>query len=107
VFCISPIVETSKAGGRQKSTAFPVAISLYLYLNKTFTAMTPIEELEKKVARLRMITEAKLSYLREHARLLDQAFNELKEVHEGELDLIYDKIKELDRRMDLNGLSRN
>ncbi len=69
--------------------------------------MVTIEELEKKVERLRMITEAKMSYLRDHTRLLDQAFNELKEVHEGELDLIYDKIKELNERMDLNGLSRN
>jgi hypothetical protein len=68
--------------------------------------MVTIEELEKKVERLRMITEAKMSYLRDHTRLLDQAFNELKEVHEGELDLIYDKIKELDSRMDLNGLSK-
>ncbi len=69
--------------------------------------MVTIEELEKKVERLRMITEAKMSYLRDHTRLLDQAFNELKEVHEGELDLIYDKIKELDNRMNLNGLSKN
>ncbi len=69
--------------------------------------MVTIEELEKKVERLRMITEAKMSYLRDHTKLLDQAFNELKEVHEGELDLIYDKIKELDERMDLNGLSKN
>jgi hypothetical protein len=68
--------------------------------------MVTLEELEKKVERLRMITEAKMSYLRDHTRLLDQAFNELKEVHEGELDLIYDKIKELDKRMDLNGLSK-
>jgi hypothetical protein len=69
--------------------------------------MVTIQELEKKVERLRMITEAKMSYLRDHTRLLDQAFNELKEVHEGELDLIYEKIKELDERMDLNGLSKN
>ncbi len=69
--------------------------------------MGTIQELEKKVERLRMITEAKMSYLRDHTRLLDQAFNELKEVHEGELDLIYEKIKELDKRMDLNGLSKN
>lgn len=48
-----------------------------------------------------------MSYLRDHTRLLDQAFNELKEVHEGELDLIYDKIKEIDNRMDINGLSRS
>jgi hypothetical protein len=69
--------------------------------------MVTIQELEKKVERLRMITEAKMSYLRDHTRLLDQAFNELKEVHEGELDLIYDKIKELDNRMNLNGLSKD
>lgn len=69
--------------------------------------MLTIEELEKQVNRLRLITEAKMSYLIDHTRLLDQAFNELKEVHEGELDLIYDKIKELDKRMDLNGLSKN
>ena len=69
--------------------------------------MLTIEELEKKVERLRMITEAKMSYLRDHTKLLDQAFNELKEVHEGELDLIYDKIKELDNRMDINGLSKS
>jgi hypothetical protein len=69
--------------------------------------MVTIQELEKKVERLRMITEAKMSYLRDHTRLLDQAFNELKEVHEGELDLIYEKIKELNERMDLNGLSKN
>lgn len=68
--------------------------------------MLTLEELEKKVERLRMITEAKMSYLRDHTRLLDQAFNELKEVHEGEPDLIYNKIKELDERMDLNGLSK-
>ena len=69
--------------------------------------MVTLEELEKKVERLRMITEAKMSYLRDHTKLLDQAFNELKEVHEGELDLIYEKIKDLDQRMDLNGLSKN
>jgi hypothetical protein len=69
--------------------------------------MVTLEELEKKVERLRMITEAKMSYLRDHTKLLDQAFNELKEVHEGELDLIYEKIKELNNRMDLNGLSKN
>jgi hypothetical protein len=69
--------------------------------------MLSIEELGKKVERLRAVTDAKLSYLRDHTKLLDQAFSELKAVHEGELDLIYDKIKELDERMDLNGLSKN
>jgi len=69
--------------------------------------MGSIQDLEKKVERLRVITEAKMRYLRDHTKLLDQAFNELKEVHEGELDIIYDKIKELDKRMDLNGLIKN
>ncbi len=69
--------------------------------------MAQLDELEKKVARLRVITEAKMRYLRDHTKLLDQAFNELKEVHEGELDIIYDKIKEIDKRMDINGLSKN
>ena len=65
------------------------------------------EELEKKVERLRAITDAKMNYLRDHTKLLDQAFNELKEVTEGELDIIYDKIREIDKRMDLNGLTKN
>ena len=65
-----------------------------------------IEELNKKVERLRLVTEAKMKYLRDHSKLLDQAFEELKEVTESELDIIYDKIAELDSRMDQNGLSR-
>jgi hypothetical protein len=48
-----------------------------------------------------------MKYLRDHSRLLDQAFEELKEVTEGELDVIYDKIKDLDKRMDINGLSKD
>jgi len=63
-----------------------------------------VEELNKKVDRLRAVTEAKLKYLRDHSRLLDQAFEELKEVHDEELDLIYEKIHELDERMNRNGL---
>jgi len=63
-----------------------------------------VEELNKKVDRLRAVTEAKLKYLRDHSRLLDQAFEELKEVHDEELDLIYEKIQELDERMNRNGL---
>ena len=64
-----------------------------------------IDELNKKVERLRVVTDAKMKYLRDHSKLLDQAFEELKEVQEGELDLIYEKIRELDKRMDENGLS--
>lgn len=65
-----------------------------------------IDELNKKVERLREVTRHKRKYLRDHSKLLDQAFGELKEVQEGELDLIYEKIQELDKRMDKNGLSR-
>ena len=64
-----------------------------------------VEELNKKVERLRMVTDAKMKYLRDHSKFLDQAFEELKEVTESELDVIYDKIEELDRRMDKNGLA--
>jgi hypothetical protein len=64
-----------------------------------------VEELNKKVERLRMVTHAKMKYLREHSKFLDQAFEELKEVTESELDVIYDKIEELDRRIYKNGLA--
>ncbi len=62
-----------------------------------------VEELNKKVDRLRAVAEAKLKYLRDHSRLLDQAFEELKEVNNEELDIIYEKIQELDKRMNRNG----
>jgi len=60
--------------------------------------------LSKKVDRLRAVTEAKLKYLRDHSKLLDQAFEELKEVNNEELDIIYERIRELDERMNRNGL---
>ena len=65
-----------------------------------------IEEIHKKVNLLRAVSEAALKYLHDHAKLMDQAFDELKQVTEAELDVIYDKIHELDQRMDKNGLSR-
>ena len=65
-----------------------------------------VEELRKQVEKLRVVTEAKMRYLRDHSRLLDQAFEELKEVTEDELDVIYEKIQSLDERMDKNGLSK-
>ena len=64
-----------------------------------------VEELHKKVDRMRSITDAKMKYLRDHSKFLDQAFEELKAVTESELDLVYDKIEELDRRMDKNGFA--
>ena len=65
-----------------------------------------IKELNKKVERLRAVTEAKMQYLRDHSKLLDQAIEELKETAKEELDTIYEKISELDKRMDINGLSK-
>jgi len=65
-----------------------------------------IEEINKKVERLRMLTEAKMKYLRDHSNLMEQAFQKLREVTEDELDIIYEKIQELDKRMDINGLSK-
>lgn len=44
--------------------------------------------------------------LRDHSKLLDQAFEELKEVTESELDVVYEKIQEIESRMDKNGLSK-
>lgn len=43
-----------------------------------------------------------MKYLRDHSKFLDQAFEELKAVSDSELDLVYDKIEELDNRMDKN-----
>lgn len=65
-----------------------------------------IEELNKKVEQLRLVTEAKMKHLRDHTKLIDQAFEELKEIQESEMDLIYEKIEDLDKRMDINGLSK-
>ncbi len=63
-----------------------------------------IDELNDKIKRMRVVTDAKLKYLRDHSKLLDQAFEELKEVDDEELHLIYNKIRELDERMSRNGL---
>ena len=42
---------------------------------------------DEKVVQLRAATDVKLKFLRDHSRLLDQGFEELKEVH----NLIYEK----------------
>ena len=39
-----------------------------------------IDEINKKVEGLRMITDDKLKYLRDHSKFMDQALQELKEV---------------------------
>ncbi len=64
-----------------------------------------IEELDKRVKGIRAVTDAKMKYLRDYSKLLNRAFEELKITAEEELDLIYDKIQELDKRMDENGLA--
>ena len=77
------------------------------YLNREIkTTQMTIEELNKKIERLRVITEAKMKYLRDHSKLLDQAFEELKEVTESELDVVYEKLEEIEQRMNKNGLSK-
>ncbi|MEQ8882041.1 MAG: hypothetical protein RLQ12_20550 [Cyclobacteriaceae bacterium] len=65
-----------------------------------------IEELKKKVEQLRLVTEAKMKFLRDHTKLIDQAFEELKEIQGSEMDLIYEKNEDLDKRMVINGLSK-
>lgn len=65
-----------------------------------------IEGLNKRVERLRLMTKVKMKSLRDHSKLLDQAFEELKEVTESELDVVYEKIQEIESRMDKNGLSK-
>jgi hypothetical protein len=63
-----------------------------------------IEEINKKVERLRVVTDAKLKFLRDHMALLDEAFKELSETQDQELDLVYAKIKEIEDRMNRQGL---
>jgi len=58
-----------------------------------------IEELNKKIERNRAISDAKLQFLRDHSKFLDEAFAELKEVNEAELDVIHNKIDELNKRL--------
>lgn len=62
------------------------------------------EELNKKIERLRLLTEAKLEYIREHSKLIDQAFEELKEVTESELDIVHERISDIDKRLFKNGI---
>jgi hypothetical protein len=37
-----------------------------------------------------VVSDAKMKYPMDHAKLLDQEFEELKEISESELDIIYD-----------------
>ena len=62
-----------------------------------------IEEINKKVERLRMVSDAKLKFLRDHMNLLDEVFEELSETQDQELDLVYAKIKEIEDRMNRQG----
>jgi len=64
-----------------------------------------VEELDKRVKGIRAVTDTKMKYLRDYSKLLNRAFEELKITTEEELDLVYQKIQELDKRMDKNGLA--
>lgn len=57
-----------------------------------------IEELNKKVERNRAIADAKLQFLRDYSKFLDEAFAELKEVNEAEPDVIHNKIDDLNEQ---------
>jgi hypothetical protein len=39
----------------------------------------------------RLVTEAKLEYIKQHSKLIDQAFEKLKSVSESKLDIIHEK----------------
>ncbi|WP_339812993.1 hypothetical protein [uncultured Imperialibacter sp.] len=62
-----------------------------------------IEEINKKVERLRVVIDAKLKFLRDHMTLLYEAFNELSDAQDQELGLVYAKIKEIEDRMNSQG----
>jgi hypothetical protein len=62
--------------------------------------MMTIQELDTKVKKIRALTDAKIQFLRDHLKLLDSAFEELKQAQEDELDLVYTKIKELEDRFE-------
>jgi len=57
-----------------------------------------------KIKKLRMITEAKLEYLKQHTKMVDQAFEELASVTESELDVVHERIQEIDNRLRDKGI---
>lgn len=50
-----------------------------------------------------MASDAKLKFLRDHMNLLNEAFKELSETKDQELDLVYAKIKEIEDTMSRQG----
>ncbi|WP_339794669.1 hypothetical protein [uncultured Imperialibacter sp.] len=62
-----------------------------------------IEEIIKKVRRLRVVKDVKLKFLRDHMTHLDEAFKELSETQDQEPDLVYAKIKDIAERMNRQG----
>ena len=59
-----------------------------------------MKELNHKVKRLRAVRDTILQFLRDKMKALDQAFDELKEVKDSELDVVYEKIVELNLRIE-------
>jgi len=53
-----------------------------------------IEEIIKKVGRLRVVKDVKLKFLRDRMTRHDEAFKELSETQDQEPDLVYAKIKD-------------
>ncbi len=60
------------------------------------------EEQNKKIEKLRMVTDAKLEFIKQHSHLIDEAFEDLKSVTESELDIIHQRIQEIDTILNKN-----
>jgi hypothetical protein len=55
------------------------------------------EESNKKIKKLRAVTKSRLQKIEQHSKLLDEAFEKLREVSENELDFILSKILEINK----------
>lgn len=49
----------------------------------------------KKIKSLRSVTKSRLQKIEQHSKLLDEAFEKLREVSENEVDFILSKILEI------------
>ncbi len=55
------------------------------------------EESNKKIKKLRSVTKSRLQKIEQHSKLLDEAFEKLREVSENELEFILSKISEINK----------
>jgi hypothetical protein len=55
------------------------------------------EESNKKIKKLRSVTKSRLQKIEQHSKLLDEAFEKLREVSENEVDFILSKILEINK----------